>query len=424
MVSGHLREDVPNLRPPVPLPDDAATTDGQLLERFARLGDRDAFSRLVQRHGPMVLGVCFRVLNNEHDADDAFQATFLVLARRASAIRKSESVGSWLYGVAYRIAVRARSDAARRRVVEGRAEAMVQQDPVGDLAWQELRPVLDEELARLPAKYRVPLVLCYLEGKTNTEAAAELGWTKGTVSGRLARARDLLRNRLTRRGLKMSAVLLALLLSWKRSALAVSPRLLEVTVKAASLGPAKAAAIGVISERTGTMALTALRSLALAWMARVGLTLLALVALVGLSGAAVYEAVSGDFLTSASRFRSRTDVDILQGAWDLESRDGRLAKGEIRAVFLNDRLTFRSANGGEEAWNFTLDNQADPPAMDLSGDQDGRLAIYRFQGDVLLLRMAAPGGDRPRGFYAPGGGGTLFFFRRPDDRPADGCRGP
>src|SRR5262249_59361549 len=116
-------------RPRCPVPDDAATRDVQLLERFARLGDRAAFERLVQRHGPMVLGVCFRVLGNEHDADDAFQATFLVLARRAGAIRKSESVGSWLYGVASRIAVRARGGAAPGRVGERRGEASGQQGP-------------------------------------------------------------------------------------------------------------------------------------------------------------------------------------------------------------------------------------------------------------------------------------------------------
>jgi RNA polymerase sigma factor (sigma-70 family) len=166
--------------------DPGTPTDGRLLERFVRNKDESAFQALLQRHGAMVLGVCRRVLGDVHDAEDAFQATFLVLVRKARSIGKADSVGSWLYGVAYRTALKARADAARRRIHERQGGEMSNSDPLADVAWRDLRAVLDEELGRLPEKYKAPLVLCYLEGKTNEEAAQLLGWTKGTVSGRLA----------------------------------------------------------------------------------------------------------------------------------------------------------------------------------------------------------------------------------------------
>src|SRR5947209_2361714 len=188
-------------------------TDGDLLEAFLTRRDEAAFEALLRRHGPMVLGVCRRVLDDADSADDAFQATFLVLARKAESIRKRPSVGSWLFGVAFRTALKARASAVRRRIHERAIMHPATTDPREEIVWRELRPLLDAEMDRLPEKYRAPLVLCYLEGKTNEEAARELGWTKGTVSGRLARARDVLRQRLVRRGLDLTAGALAAVLS-------------------------------------------------------------------------------------------------------------------------------------------------------------------------------------------------------------------
>lgn len=189
-------------------PAGASATDSEFLERFATAADETAFEALLERHGPMVWNVCRRVLANASDADDAFQAVFLVLLRKARSIRRQDSVASWLHGVAYRIALDARARAARRRLHEQQATAPVmdQRDPRA--GWDDVRQVLDEELSRLPEKYRMPLVLCYLEGKTNDEAADQLGWTRGTVAGRLSRARDLLRGRLTRRGLAVAPTVL------------------------------------------------------------------------------------------------------------------------------------------------------------------------------------------------------------------------
>src|SRR5262249_10537307 len=150
-------------------------TDRQLLQRFAAGHDEAAFTELVRRHAALVLGVCQRVLHHSHDAEDAFQATFLVLARKAALLRWQESGSKWLYEVACRTALKARANAARRRAHERQAEAMRQPSPVAELARQELRGLLDAELARLPARYRAPLLLCYLEGKTNAEAARQLG---------------------------------------------------------------------------------------------------------------------------------------------------------------------------------------------------------------------------------------------------------
>src|SRR5262249_40404227 len=145
--------------------------DGELLERFIRRHEQPAFEALVKRHWPMVLGVCRRVLNHRDDAEDACQATFLVLAGKAASIGKRASVGSWLYKVAYHMAVRAREQAAARRMREGSAPARTAADPLAELTGRELLTLLDEELQKLSERYRAPLVHCYLEGLTRDEAA-------------------------------------------------------------------------------------------------------------------------------------------------------------------------------------------------------------------------------------------------------------
>jgi RNA polymerase sigma factor (sigma-70 family) len=229
-------------------------TDGQLLEGFIHRREEAAFAALVRRHGPMVFGVCRRVLRHEQDAEDAFQATFLVLARQAGAIGRRECVGTWLYRVAYRIARKTRAAAARRAAHERLVPPPPPPGPEAGVVWRELRPVLDEELSRLPEKYRAPVVLCYLQGRTNAEAARLLGWTKGTVSGRLAQARALLRERLTRRGLTLAAALAGAGLAHDAARAALPAVLLQAAVTAARASPGANALAGAVSPKVVALA--------------------------------------------------------------------------------------------------------------------------------------------------------------------------
>ena len=206
--------------------------DDRLLERFLADGDESAFAALVARHGPMVLGVCRRVLHDGHDVEDAFQATFLVLARNARTIRRSQRVGPWLHGVARRVAVRARENAARRLA---RERIGIDVEPAGDSSSSrdperiELRAILDEELNGLPERLRAPLVLCYLEGLTHDQAASRLSQPVGTIRSRLSRGRDRLRVRLARRGVRADDAVLGSAAALET----VSPALLETTVRSA-----------------------------------------------------------------------------------------------------------------------------------------------------------------------------------------------
>jgi RNA polymerase sigma factor (sigma-70 family) len=204
-------------------------SEWQLLERYLERRDEAAFEALVHRHGPMVLSVCRRMLRDTSDVDDAFQATFLVLVRRAGQLGPRDAIGPWLHGVAVRVAFRARSQLARRRRHEPIALEFPAAAPAGGCRDPDLGEVLDQELSRLPSKYRSPLVLCYLEGRTHDEAARELNWPVGTVKGRLARARDLLRSRLARRGLAPTASVLTMLSASDATAALERP-LIERTV--------------------------------------------------------------------------------------------------------------------------------------------------------------------------------------------------
>jgi RNA polymerase sigma factor (sigma-70 family) len=259
MGQGQLDRAVHHLRALVEDADADRLTDRQLLERFARLGDEAAFAHLVRRHGALVLGVARDVLRNPHDADDVFQATWLVLARRARAVRWQESVGGWLCEVAHRLALRARAQSARRRNREAPLTDEHAAPAVGDDR-AELRAVLRAEVGRLPEKYRSPLVLCDLEGKTNAEAARALGRPPGSMSRLLARARELLRERLTRDGFPLTLAALTAALASTASA-AVSEPLIRSCAHAAGLFAGGASLTDVASAPAAVLVQGALREM-------------------------------------------------------------------------------------------------------------------------------------------------------------------
>ncbi|HEY7329204.1 MAG TPA: sigma-70 family RNA polymerase sigma factor [Gemmataceae bacterium] len=260
-------------------------TDGQLLEHFISKRDEAAFTLLVRRHGSMVWSVCRRVVGNAQDADDAFQAAFLVLVRKANSIRPREAVGNWLYGVAYRTALEARSRLVRRRAKEQPlSDVLPESKP--DEPCRELWPILDRELSRLAGKYRLPIVLCDLEGRSRREVARQLAIPEGTLSSRLATARKQLALRLARYGFAISVTSLGALLTEKTATASLSLTLLSSTTKAAlvaALGPTASA--GSVSATVSTLTEGVLKAMFIAKVKTATLVLCGVVALsVGTSG--------------------------------------------------------------------------------------------------------------------------------------------
>jgi RNA polymerase sigma factor (sigma-70 family) len=275
--------------------DGEAMTDGALLERFVSLRDEDAFAGLVRRHGPMVLGVCRRLLRDPHDAEDAFQATFLVAVRKAASVRPREMFGNWLYGVAYRTAREARARLARRRAKEKQADDMPhppQAEPEAD--WDELRRLLDQELSRLPEKYRVPVILCELEGRSRRDVARQLRLPEGTLSSRLATARKTLARRLSRHGPALSAGALAGFLAGGASA-TVPPGLARSAVMGATLlGAGSAEVAAVASPRVVALTEGVLKAMLLTKLKIASLFILAVAFAAAGAGATGYRAFAAD----------------------------------------------------------------------------------------------------------------------------------
>lgn len=236
------------------LRDGAGVSDGELLGSFINDRDHTAFAVLLQRHGRMVWAVCRRLLDNHHDVEDAFQATFVVLVRKAASIKPRDMVGNWLHGVAYQTALKARAMSARRKmrekqVIEMPESAASQHDP-----WNDLQPILDQELNRLPAKYRAAIILCDLEGKTRKEAARQLNLPEGTVSGHLTRGRAMLARRIGRHGIVLSGPGLAVVLAENAGAAGIPAVVMASTKKLTSvIASGQAAAQGVLSAKVAAL---------------------------------------------------------------------------------------------------------------------------------------------------------------------------
>ncbi len=282
MATSQISGVIQHLRRTVLLRDGAGLTDGQLLDDYISRRDEAALAALVRRHGPLVWGVCRRVLGNYHDAEDAFQATFLVLVRQATSVRPRTMVANWLYGVARQTALKARATAARRKGRERQVTEMPEPAAAEQDLWRDLQPLLDEELSHLPDKYRSVIVLCDLEGKTRKEAARQLGVPEGTVAGQLARGRVMLAKRLAQRGVVLSGGALAVMLSQNVASAGAPTSVVCSTIKAASLFAAgQAAATGVISAKVAALIEGVLKTMLLT---KLKLTTAALVAVVVVAG--------------------------------------------------------------------------------------------------------------------------------------------
>lgn len=377
--------------------------DRDLLARFAQGRDEEAFAALMRRHGPMVLSVCARVLSQAQDAEDAFQATFLVLARKAGSLERPALLANWLYGVAYRISLKARTEAAHCRAKETTVSDVAAMEPASECAWTDVRCVLDDEIARLPEKYRVPFVLCHLEGKTNDEAAALLGRPKGTILSRLAVARERLRCRLTRRGVTLSAAALATILSGA-SAEAVAPVRQIATRKAAMMVAAGQSVAGVVSARVASLMEGALRAM---WFTKLKTTTAVLFVLGALAATGLaYQALDAENPGDTPRLlaqvttKAKTDSDKLQGTWrivDMVTNGKPNTKNspaeEADVVFTGDKMTLAAQPSGKTFLEFTikLNSSEKPRAIDLTKVTEGvgrgktALGIYELDSDTLKV---------------------------------------
>jgi RNA polymerase sigma-70 factor (ECF subfamily) len=420
---GALATFLQNLRCSVCRPDGSVLTDGELLECFIARKDEAAFEALVRIHGPMVLGVCRRVAGNEEDAEDAFQATFLVLVRRAASIRPRGMVGNWLYGVANNTALKAKAMSDRRRAKEREAAARPSPDvPPPD--GSQLRAVLDHELRALPDKYRAPVVLCDLEGVSIREASRQLGCPPGTVGTRLARGRRILAARLTRRGLACSSGLIAAALSETAAAAWVPAPLVGSTVKAAALvAVGRAAAGGVVRPEVAAITQGVLRAMLWTKLTTIAggvfaATLTAVVVGVAADRPAVGGAgptqPAGPVFAAAADDKPKADNDKLDGSWVAESREhgGKKMSEELvrkcKVVISGDKITLVGlTNGSKEdgiEGTFKLDPAGKPKAIDIRfPDWVDVVGIYELDGDSLKLCIVeSAGNNRPTEFKGTG----------------------
>jgi RNA polymerase sigma factor (sigma-70 family) len=319
-----------------------SATDGQLLGRFVATRDEAAFAALVRRHGPMVLGVCRRILHDVHDAEDAFQATFLVLARKAASVVRRDSVGCYLYRVAYRTALEARAANARRRARE-RPMNEVPHPEVSPAEARDWLPLLDRELGRLPEKYRAAVVLCDLEGQSRREAARLLGVPEGTLSGQLTTARRRLARRLAHSGLALSGGGLAAVLAENAASACVPPGLFLSTTRAALLtasGPAAVA--GVVSAEVVALTEGVMKAMFLHKLKTVTVVLVGVVALGLGTGGVIYQGRAGaadphkvvQLLPGARADLAQDENDDQQRA--KKPKDAKRAAEEVQA--LRDQL--------------------------------------------------------------------------------------
>ena len=459
-----------------PLPTSDPAPDAVLLERFIGQRDEAAFTVLVARHGPMVLRLCRRVLGNVHDADDAFQATFLVLARKAGAIRRRHHLAAWLHGAAYRLALKARVASAQRHRSEVSTPVMepadLHPDPLTRMTARELLAALDEELTRLPEVYRQPLVLCCLEGRTQEEAAQQLGWTPGSVKGRLERGRARLHARLAQRGLNLSACLLALEALHGSAVSSVPSALLASTTRAGILFAAGVRTAGQGATHAVTLAEGVLKAMLLTKLKTVA-ALAVLVVVLGVGTRMFVFAHAGDGTNATAakapvsvaaqdepkkdapaapkpgQNKAKDDRNLLQGTWVAVAceQDGRpvpakqFKKWDLKLVIVDDWYIWLEKAPTKRPFNpfvgiFTLQPDRKPKQIFVrrpsarqtpAGPRWGVSShgIYEVDARTLKLCLVEAGRPLPKDFTTQHNPErTLYVFRRSaDDEPKKGTRG-
>jgi RNA polymerase sigma factor (sigma-70 family) len=374
---------------------DPGETDGQLLARFVTMRDETAFAALVRRYEPLVFGVCRRVLHNHHDSEDAFQATFLVLARKADSVAKRETLSCWLARVAYHVALEVRAVNARRQARQ-RPLAGVPHPQVPPSEPQDWRPVLDEELNRLPEKYRTAIVLCDLEGRPRKEAAGLLGLPEGTLSSRLAMGRKMLGERLTRRGVALTGAALTAALSPAAASAGVSSMLMTTTLRAAML-----VAAGDSAAATTPAAILMKGVLQTMFLQKLKIAMVAVMATVALgAGGFVYQAG-----TSPSKAQAQAAPAKPQNELEALRKENELLKLNLQVVLekvraqeeqlkaLKDKVAILPRKGDLNAlseeqfreavkkhWNLLLDVKV-PPSVEFVPDPLGEAmaALKAFQ---------------------------------------------
>lgn len=399
-------------------------TDGELLDRFVVASDEAAFEALMDRHGPMVLGVCRRILRNEADADDAFQATFMVLVRKASSIRPRSMVGNWLHGVAHNTALKARAMSTKRSTKEHEAAGRAT-PKVDEPTWEHLQPLLDQELKALPDKYRSAIILCDLEGNTLKEAARQLGCPLATVGTRLARGRAMLAQRLNRRRIVLSAGALALMLSQNAASAVVPAKLMESTAKAAALAKAKPSATGnVISAHVSALTAAMIKALLLA---RLKLAIFVLLVLATITVAGTWAAQAGMSLSARTVRKPKPDSVRLQHTWTLISV--QVAGREVpKDAYRNQsELTFGAASvesSPPASWStaYKIDPSRVRKEIDfktampwLKGEVPPLhgAGIYKLEGNTLTICVSGADADltiRPTEFVSLAGEPSTNLF--------------
>jgi RNA polymerase sigma factor (sigma-70 family) len=411
----------------------AAPPDAELLERFVARQDAAAFAALVRRHGPMVLGVCRRVLGNEADAEDAFQATFLVLVRRAASVVPASGVGNWLYGVARNTSLKAKSSNRRRRARE--REAAEQRPPEAAEVWPQLQTELDEELSRLPEKYRTPIVLCDLEGTSIREAARRLGWPQGTVASRLARGRVMLAKRLARRGLALSGGALAALLSHGAASAALPAALGASTVEAATLlAGGGALTAEVIPARVIALTDGVMKAMFTAKLKSTAAALLALV-LVLLAGSGLVLSIrAADKPADTKWFKDatlknaedeqfkKTLLDLETSFWEAHSRHDA---GAIERLYADDYVCFSLRGRSDKAGNVQATKDYRSAELGISDVEivrvrkDVGIVTYKLRSRVLTKEghLIGEAHRRLSNCWARREGGWVLVFSQEIDLP-------